>query len=237
MGRPRYPQPQPTPPPLPPEQRTIGQLIAEAIRLYYARFWRAIPLGLVAIPFSLAEHAWGGGKSGVPSPAHLGLVLLVEAPALSAAYTGAAVLVLGGAPTRRIVTAWGLGTALYVPFRLLAMALLLPGLVWLALVGLAVPVVIAEGLRPAAAIKRAVALARADLVHALGGLCGLALVTFVAAVTLAILLHTQARNSDLVAIALAQAVLFPILLLGSAMLYVDQAARLRVRTAKEPVAA
>ena len=32
---------------LPPAQRTVGQLIAESIRLYGARFWTVLPLGLV----------------------------------------------------------------------------------------------------------------------------------------------------------------------------------------------
>ena len=35
------------PPPLPPERRTVGQAVAEAVRLYGARFAKALPLGLV----------------------------------------------------------------------------------------------------------------------------------------------------------------------------------------------
>src|SRR5689334_18802201 len=134
----RYPAKTATPPPLPPERRTVGQLIAEAIRLYYAHAWRALPLGALTVPFVFAEHAWGGGKGGVPSAAHLGLVLAIEAPTLAAAYVGAALVVLGRAPRGRIATAWLLGIALYVPFRLLATLGILPGVVWLALVGLAV---------------------------------------------------------------------------------------------------
>ena len=34
------------PPPLPPETRTVGQLVAESIRLYGNHFWRVLPLGL-----------------------------------------------------------------------------------------------------------------------------------------------------------------------------------------------
>jgi hypothetical protein len=33
------------PPPLPPETRTIGQLVAESLRLYGARFWSSFALG------------------------------------------------------------------------------------------------------------------------------------------------------------------------------------------------
>ncbi len=41
------------PPPLPPHERTIGQLIAETIRLYGHRFWPALPLGL---PLALVDQ-------------------------------------------------------------------------------------------------------------------------------------------------------------------------------------
>src|SRR5207247_4856454 len=34
------------PPPLPPETRTVGQLVAEAIRLYGAHFWPSLALGI-----------------------------------------------------------------------------------------------------------------------------------------------------------------------------------------------
>src|SRR5919109_3275816 len=34
------------PPPLPPETRTVGQLVAETINLYRRRFWRSQALGL-----------------------------------------------------------------------------------------------------------------------------------------------------------------------------------------------
>jgi hypothetical protein len=238
MGRPRYPAKTATPPPLPPERRTVGQLIAESIRLYYLRFWQALPLGLAAIPFVVAEHFYGGAHDGVPSAAHLGLVLAIESPVFAAAYVAACRIVVGGDATPgRLGRAFALGVAVFACFRLLAVLAVIPGLLWLSLVGLAVPVVLAEDASPGRALRRSVELARADFAHALGGLVGLALVTFLAAATLAILLHTEAANSSLVAITLAQGVLLPILLLGSAMLYVDQTARLRLKRPAEAVAA
>src|SRR6059036_3004416 len=39
-------QKQELPPPLPPETRTVGQLVAESIRLYGRRFWPSLSLGL-----------------------------------------------------------------------------------------------------------------------------------------------------------------------------------------------
>ena len=41
------------PPPLPPEARTIGQVIAETIRAYGSDFWRALPLG---VPVAIADQ-------------------------------------------------------------------------------------------------------------------------------------------------------------------------------------
>jgi hypothetical protein len=234
MGRPRYPEKTPTPPPLPPARRTVGQLIAESIRIYYEQFWRVAPLGLAAVPFVLAEHFYGGSGDGIPSATHLGLVVLIEAPVFAAAYAGACLLVLGEASPARIARAWALGIPIYAGGRLLATLFVLPGLLWLALLGLAVPVVLVEDASPRRALRRATELARADLVHAVGGLAALALVTFLAAATL---LHTQAANSSLLAFGIAQAVLLPVLLIGSAMLYLDQAARRRLKGPGETVAA
>jgi hypothetical protein len=228
----RYPaQSTALPPPLPPERRTVGQLIAESIKLYMERFWRAIPLGLAAIPFVLAEHSFGGGRHGVPTLAHVGLLVAIEAPVFSASYAGACLLVLGRAPWRRVALGLALGLPLFAAFRVLALLYILPGLAWLAFVGLAVPVVLTSDASPVGALRRALQLARADYAHALGGLCGITLATYVTALALTILLHTQAGNGNIGAAALADLVLFPIVFIGSALLYVDQNARLLVREA------
>ena len=41
------------PPALPPETRTVGQLIAETIRAYGNSFWRLLPLG---VPLAVADQ-------------------------------------------------------------------------------------------------------------------------------------------------------------------------------------
>ena len=41
------------PPPLPPGERTIGQLVAEAIRFYGNQFWKVLPLG---IPLAVVDQ-------------------------------------------------------------------------------------------------------------------------------------------------------------------------------------
>ena len=55
-------QPQPLPPPLAPEDRTVGQLVAETIRFYQHHFWRTLPLGL-----SVAADLWSGAERRQPA--------------------------------------------------------------------------------------------------------------------------------------------------------------------------
>ena len=52
---------EPLPPPLPPETRPIGQLVAEALRLYGRRFWASLALGVPIGAFGALEavvHGW-----------------------------------------------------------------------------------------------------------------------------------------------------------------------------------
>src|SRR4029077_909246 len=48
------------PPPLPPAERTVGQLIAETIRLYGDNFWRALPLGVPIAALDQLDLGRGG---------------------------------------------------------------------------------------------------------------------------------------------------------------------------------
>jgi O-antigen/teichoic acid export membrane protein len=96
----------------------------------------------------------------------------------------------------------------------------------LALVGLAVPVVVVEDAGLRAALRRAVALARADYAHAVGSLATLLLVFVLTRLMLALLLRSQGEATDRIGLFLADLVLSPILYLGAALLYDDQAARL-----------
>ena len=206
------------PPPFPPETRPVGQVIAEALRLYGEAFWRVLPLGLavaVTNQVSAGRVLW----------VQVG-VLAAAAPLLTGAYIGACLIVLGPRPSgRTIATAFAGGLLIVLPVPLLLLVYILPAVAWLAFVGLAVPVVLNERLGLRAAFRRATQLARADYVHALGSLASAAIVFGLTKVMLILLLRGQADTTERVALFLADLVLSPLLFLVPALLYFDQAAR------------
>ena len=89
------------------------------------------------------------------------------------------------------------------------------------------PVTVIEDLPARAALGRAVELCRADYVHALGSLATLVIVFFLTRVVMGFLLRDQADAAVRVAVFLADLVVSPLLFLGAALLYFDQAARVR----------
>jgi hypothetical protein len=105
----------------------------------------------------------------------------------------------------------------------------LPGLAWLALVGLSVPAALVERLGVKDALARGVRLGRVDYVHALGGLATLAIVVAATQFLAALALQDFADNTARAAGFIAGVVISPILFLGAALLYQDQAARLALR--------
>jgi hypothetical protein len=209
------------PPPLPPEERTVGQLIAEAIRLYGHRFWRALPLGL---PIAILDQLDFGQVGWVRIA-----LFLACAPFLAFAFAYASALAgrLDPAP-RTYAVATAIGTIVLLPASLVLTWFALVAAAYLAFVGLAVPASVVErtGLRPS--LRRAVELGRADYVHALGSIAALVIVFFLSRQVLVSLLRGQADETIRVAVFLADVVLSPVMLLGAALLYFDQAARVGV---------
>jgi hypothetical protein len=203
---------------LPPGRRTIGQLVAESIRLYGSRFWAVIPLG---VPLA-AEHAASLGQSTSVQT----LLIWAFGPLLTAAYVYACALTSVERPPRRaLVTAYLAGFIVFLPFPILLRVYVLPALAFFGLLGLAVPAAVYERLDLRAALRRGWQLGRADVVHAIGGMATLALVYGVSRLALLVLLHTQAQQAQDVAGVLADLVLSPLLFIGATLLYVDQAAR------------
>ena len=207
------------PPPLPPAERTVGQLVGEAIRFYGGNFWKALALG---VPVALVNVlAVGLARESRPR------ALVEGAFLLTLSYVAACALVTG-APlrSRNALVAYAVGVVVFLPFPLLATLFVLPGLAWLALFGLAVPAALVEGLGFRASFVRGFRLARADYVHVLGGLATLALVVFLTQAVLYFVLRGYAENTRIAAATLASLVVSPLLFLGAALLYGDQDARL-----------
>jgi hypothetical protein len=206
------------PAPLPPNERTVGQLVAESIRAYGDRFWKLLPLG---IPLALSTQLSLGRSANVQT-----VILLAFGPLVAAAFVWACRVLHQARPT---VTAYVLAVLIFAPVPILARLIVLPAVAWLALFGLAVPAAMIEHLGFRAALERGRRLATADYVHALGALAALVIVVGVSDLTLIALLRSQGENGQRVAHALADLVLSPLLYIGGALVYVDQAARVGSR--------
>jgi hypothetical protein len=202
------------PPPLPPAERTVGQLIAETIRAYGHDFWRVLPLG---IPLAIADQVSVRQASVVQM-----FVYWSALPLFVAGYVYACRRILDARPNR---TAVALAVLIWLPFPALRSVYILPALAWLAFIGLAVPAAMVERLPFRASLVRGRELGTADYPHVLGSLAALVIVVGVAGNALSALLHTQGDTGQRIAVGLSDLVLSPLLFLGGALLYVDQAAR------------
>jgi hypothetical protein len=209
-----------TPPALPASTRTVGQLVAESIRFYGHRFWAVLPLGLAVV----AINQISAGRSTIVQA----LVLAAGAPLMAGAYARASALV-GEVrlDARDAIRAIALGSLVWVPAAFLSLFYVLPAIAWLALVGLVVPVLVLERPPVRVALRRAVELARADYVHALASLATLVLLFGLVQLMLVLLLRDLGDSGERVALGLGDLVVSPLLFLGSAILYLDQAARVR----------
>ena len=211
---------QAVPPPLPPETRTVGQLVAETLRLYGRRFWRSLALGFG--PAGLVV-----GATFIPGWWDLAFVLTVGALLMTLSYVGGVLLAASERPAARtMATAVVIGYLIFLPVPFLYSVVVLPAVVWLGLIGLAVPAALLERRRLADSIRRGLALARADLVHAIGSLATLVIVSFLTATVLFVLLRGGSKIALSSAAFVSLVFISPILFLGAGLLYFDQAARL-----------
>ena len=210
------------PPPLPPGERTVGQLIAETIRLYGDHFWRALPLGLPIAVLDQLDLGRGGGVRDRALPRVRAVPRARVRLRLRARRQGSS----PGARTLAVATA--IGTVVLLPASLV--------FTWFALIAAvylrssAWPCRSRCSKEPARGSRCGgrCELGRADYVHALGSLAALVIVFFLSRQVLVSLLHGQADETIRVAVFLADLVLAPLMLLGTAMLYFDQAARVGV---------
>lgn len=236
-------KPQPRPKPLPPERRTLGQLVAETVAFYQRNFFQSLPLGVSVAALTQLTFAFGQRRTeprGHPPPkwfhepesivgGGIETTIVLGSLLLTVSYIAGIVLVTRARPDRRrLITAYALGVLVFVPAPLLAALLgllALPALAYLALVGWVVPAALVEGTGFRESFRRSWRLGRADYIHALGGLATLVIVFYVIRLMLALLLRGGGEITERSAAACADLVLSPMLFIGSALLYLDQAAR------------
>ncbi|MGB2876058.1 MAG: hypothetical protein WBB76_11380 [Gaiellaceae bacterium] len=219
----------PLPPPLPPETRTVGQLVAETVNLYRRRFWPSLALGLgpaaVAVGLTLIRGWWA-----------LAFALSAGALLMTASYLGAVAIATGRRADRRsLLVGAAVGYLVFVPAPFLYSLFILPAVAWLALFGLAVPAAVIERSGFRASLRRGFRLGRADYVHAAGSLATLVIVAFLTSTVLFFLLRGASQVERSAAAFLSLLVISPILFLGAALLYFDQAARSRTRRSNADV--
>jgi hypothetical protein len=103
---------------------------------------------------------------------------------------------------------------------------LLPAVIWLGLSGFVVPVAVIER---RLSWRRAYRLARVDLIHAVGSLATLAIVGLLTGYVIFFTLRSAGTAALQAAAFLSVLVIAPLLFLGAALLYFDQAARVPTR--------
>ena len=213
-------------PAVPPAQRLIGQLVADTLRFYGAHFWSSLALG--AAPAIVVAVASQLDRSAAVAVSAGG-----AAVAATASYVAASAMVAGvRPPARTLLAAFTVGVVVYIPAMLL-LGLILPGLAWLALFGLSVPAAVSERLGFVESLRRGLDLGRADFVHALGTLCTLGLLVFVTGQVMVLAIYGASGHAIQAAAFLATLVLTPLLFLGAAHLYDDQAARAEVKSKRK----
>ena len=218
---------EPLPPALPPESRTVGQLVAESIHLYRRRFWWSLLIGL---PVAALDQASAGFSLTVQTA-----IVWAFAPALTASFVGASVLALGRpVPRRNLLAAFAAGVIVFLPAPVLLRLFVLPLVLWFGLVGLAVPAAVVEGLGIRRSLRRGLELGRADYLHAAGSIATAVIVYVLSRLVLAVLLHSQADAAERASVFLADLVLSPILFLVPALAYFDQAARAALASGSRP---
>jgi hypothetical protein len=192
--------------------------VAESIKLYQAHLAASLALG---VPVAIADQVAVDRSLGTRI-----LILAAGSPAFSLAYAAACAMRQGERPPFRVwVTAVGVGVVTFLPAAALFPWFVIGAILWLGLMGHAVPAVMAERVGPLDALKRTAQLAHADYVHAAGSFATLAILFGVTRLGLGLLLASQADAAIRVAVFIADVVVSPLLYLGAAVVYVDLAAR------------
>lgn len=217
----------------------LGELFAEAVRLYGERVWAVAGVGAFLAGSLLAASVTG----------HVIPLVVIVAVAFTAAYAVSARIAQGDAAREawaqlglRVPVLLVLTVVVSVPFVLgrVDPVLLIFGVAWLAFVGLSIPVAMLE--RPAGrdawydrialALTRATELARAEYLHVLGVMAAFVVVYLLLGPVIAVLLTGFADNGRLAATVIANGVVGPFFFLGLSLLYFEQRARAQLMPSK-----
>ena len=210
----------------------LGELLAEAVRLYGQRLWAVAGIGLFLGAALLVASILG----------HLLFAIAIVAPAVTVSYAVATRVALGDSAGEAWAQA-GLRAPVLAPLTVIVSVPFVLGIVdvlilffsvaWLAFVGLAIPVAMVERAPESTswfgqigfALTRATDLARIEFLHVLGVSAALVVVYALLGPLLAVLLTGFADNGNLAATVIANAVLGPFFFLGLSVLYFEQRAR------------
>jgi hypothetical protein len=188
--------------------------------LYGRRFWPSFALGAPIGIFGALLPALHGETQRIVS-------LTVGVPLVTLSFVGASVIVAGRSVERgRLIRAFLVGVIVFLPIPVLILVYILPAIAWLALVGLAVPAAVIEGGGILESLKRGYRLGRADYVHSLGSMATLGITFYLSTRVMAVAINAGSGQAADIARPLAEGVLWPVVVLGSSLLYFDQAARL-----------
>ena len=217
----------------------VGELLAVALRIFSGRAWTFIGLGVLQA---------GALVAAAFTPIAAAVAIL--AAAFTVAFAMAARLLAGDSlaqalpkTARSAPVLLPLGLVVAVPFYLGSAWLLslIFAIGWLALTGFAIPVAMIEDAgnptwsgRVLHALRRTLALARAQYLHAIGVAAALVVIYVLVGVVLTLALNSFADNGRVAAQALAQIVLAPFFFIGLGVLYFEQSARALGSTGPPP---
>lgn len=214
----------PDPVQVPPEKQTIGQLVADALRFYGDHVLASLALGIGPAALTVAAAT-------LPRDPRV-ITFAVGWPLVMTLSFVSACFIVSGTPfgARRFLVAGLVGLVVAIPVPLLVTLIVLPAVLWLAIIGLAVPAAVREGTGVRASIRRGFSLGRADAVHSLGTIATLVLLVVVTQLMLYQLLHGLSGQAAAVAAFLASMLITPVLFIGAALLYDHQVARAAVKS-------
>jgi hypothetical protein len=210
----------------------LGEILAETVRLYGARFWAAIALGaVVAATFLLiGVTPWAGDAL------LLSLALTLTFAAAARVASGDSIAEAWGQVAVRLPLLAVLTLVVSLPFVLSVLGyleLVIVGAAWIGATGFAIPICMLESTdrekgrfgRLAYVLDRTITLARAELLHAIGVAAALIVVCALAVFPLAVALGGFADTTGRPAALLIVLIVAPIFLLGLNILYFEQKAR------------